>query len=32
MLLQEKAYTSIGELVKDLGWTEIRAKSILVRK
>ena len=29
--LQEKCYTSIGELTKGLGWTEIRAKSILVR-
>lgn len=31
LYLQEKCYTSVGELTKGLGWTEIRAKSILVR-
>ena len=30
LIFQEKAYTSVEELTKDLGWTELRARSILV--
>ena len=30
MTSQDTSYTSVGDLVKDLGWTEIRAHSILV--
>ena len=32
LALQATAYTSLGELVRELGWTELRAQSILVSK
>ena len=30
LALQATAYTSLSELVRELGWTELRAQSILV--
>ena len=32
LALQATAYTSLSELVQELGWTELRAQSILVSK